>query len=88
MVASDTNVETIKQCGYELLGRFSLPDSAWMEGYYLPLEARLKSMRVKYDAEPEKLGIIRVNQAEVDMYRQYGRYYGYDFYLMQLPTKL
>ncbi len=88
MVASDTNVETINQCGYELLGRFSLPDSAWMEGYYLPLENRLKSMRVKYDAEPEKLDLIRVNQAEVDMYRQYGRYYGYDFYLMQLPTKL
>jgi len=85
MVDRDTNMQTIKQCGYELLGRLSLPDSAWMEGYYMPLEERLKSMRGKYAAEPEKMEIIEAVQVEIDMYRQYGQYYGYDFYLMQLP---
>ena len=85
MVDTATNVETIQQCGYKLVGYFRLPDSAWMQGYYIPLEARLQSMRSEYTDEPEKLDIIETIQIEIDMYRQYGRYYGYDFYLMQLP---
>ena len=85
MVDTGTNVDMIKQLGYELLGRFSLPDSAWLEGYYVPLEERLKFMRREYAAEPEKVDLIEAIQVEIDMYRQYGRYYGYDFYLMQLP---
>jgi ubiquinone/menaquinone biosynthesis C-methylase UbiE len=85
MVDTATNIDTIKQCGYALVGQFPLPGSAWIEGYYLPLEERLKSMRIRYDAEPEKLDLIESIQVEIDMYRQYGQYYGYDFYLMQIP---
>lgn len=40
-------------------------------------------MRRQYSAEPDKLDIIESIQVEIDMYRQYGSYYGYDFYLMQ-----
>jgi len=42
-------------------------------------------MRAQYAAEPEKLDLIESIQVEIDIYRQYGRYYGYDFYLMQRP---
>ena len=85
MVDTATNRDTIKQCGYQLVGLFPLPSFAWIEGYYLPLEKRLKSMRAQYAAEPEKLDLIESIQVEIDIYRQYGRYYGYDFYLMQRP---
>lgn len=85
IVDTATNLETIRQCGYELRGHFRLPPSAWIENYYLPLEERLKSMRGQYSAEPDKLDIIESIQVEIDMYRQFGKYYGYDFYLMRKP---
>ncbi len=32
----------IRACDYEVLGHFTLPESAWWEPYYQPLEERLR----------------------------------------------
>jgi cyclopropane fatty-acyl-phospholipid synthase-like methyltransferase len=83
MVDIDSNVSTIKNCGYDLLGHFTLPESAWKESYYHPLEDRLQSFRKKYATDPERIEMIDSVQMEIDFYRKYSGYYGYVFFLMQ-----
>ena len=83
MMDIDSNVSTIKNCGYDLLGYFTLPESAWKESYYHPLEDRLQSFRKKYATDPERIEMIDSVQMEIDFYRKYSGYYGYVFFLMQ-----
>jgi cyclopropane fatty-acyl-phospholipid synthase-like methyltransferase len=83
MVGIETNVATIESSGYEALGHFTLPESAWWVTYYQPLEDRLESLRGKYAADPERIEAIESVQTEIEVYRRYSGYYGYVFYLMQ-----
>jgi ubiquinone/menaquinone biosynthesis C-methylase UbiE len=79
----DANLAAIKACGYEVIEHFTLPESAWLEPCYLPLEERLRPLREKYASDPEKLGVVESIQTEIDVYRKYSSFYGYVFYLMQ-----
>ena len=78
-----TNLATIKECGYEMLGHYPMPESSWLQTYYMPLEARLQAMRDEYAADAEKLEVIESVQLEIDIYRQYSDYYGYEFFVMR-----
>jgi hypothetical protein len=46
---------TTRTCGYEPLGNFTLPDLAWWEHYYTPLEARLPRLYEKYAGDGDSL---------------------------------
>jgi cyclopropane fatty-acyl-phospholipid synthase-like methyltransferase len=83
MVDVDTNLVTIKNCGHEILGHFTFPESAWWEPYYWPLKARLESLRKKYSENHERIEMIESVQTEIEMYRRYSSYYGNVFYVMQ-----
>lgn len=83
MVDKDINLSTIRSCGYEVLGHFTLPQSAWWEPYYCPLEERLQSFRKKYAADPERIEMIESFEREIEIYRKYSSYYGNVFYVMQ-----
>ena len=83
MADVETNLATIKTCEYDVLGHFALPESAWWNGYYHPLEERLRSIWKKYATDPEKLEVVESVQVEIEWYRECSGYYGYVFYLMQ-----
>src|SRR3990172_8025648 len=48
MADIETNLSTIRNCGYEVQGHFVLPESAWWEQFYIPLEERLRVFRERY----------------------------------------
>ena len=73
----------IPNCGYELLGYFSLPEDAWWREYYRPLEIRIKELRAKYRNNPEALQMLRKHQNEIDMVKRNPKEYGSAFYIMQ-----
>lgn len=78
------NAETVKRTGMELKGMFELGKKAW-ENYYNPLEARVKEF-IKEKAGNEKaLKAAALVQEEIDIYRKYGSYYDYIFYVMKKP---
>jgi SAM-dependent methyltransferase len=83
MVDIASNLATVRSCGYDILGHFTVPESSWWTEYFYPLEDRLKSYREKYAADPEKIKMIDSFYLEMEMYRKYARYYGNVFYLMQ-----
>jgi len=78
-----TNLAVIRNCGYEVLEYFVLPESAWLKSYYIPLEERLQWFSEKYTANPERIEMINSVRMEIEMYRMYGSYYGYVFYVMR-----
>ncbi|OGF67181.1 MAG: hypothetical protein A2Y62_07175 [Candidatus Fischerbacteria bacterium RBG_13_37_8] len=80
----EANVEIIKSCGYKLVEHFTLPVEAWWENYYTPQEERHKVLRSKYAGDPEALKIIEVSQMEIDIYRDYSDYYGYEFFICRV----
>ena len=83
MVDVDTNLAVIRSSGYEMVGHFTLPESAWKESFYNPLEHRLQSFRKKYAADLKRIEMIDSVQLEIEFYRKFSSYYGYVFFLMQ-----
>jgi cyclopropane fatty-acyl-phospholipid synthase-like methyltransferase len=83
MADIETNLATIRACGYEVIGHFTQPESAWWEPYYHPLEERLRSLRKQHATEAQKLAMIEDIQREIDVYRQYSAFYGNVFYVMR-----
>jgi len=82
MTSVEANLATIEACGYEIIGHFTEPESAWWE-FYHPLEERLRSLRERYAADAEKQAVIESIQMEIDVYRKYSAYYGNVFYVMR-----
>lgn len=83
MVDNDTNLATIRDCGFEVLGHFSPPESAWLERYYAPIEDRLQSLEKMYALDPERMKMIESIHREIENYRKYSSYNGYMFYIMR-----
>jgi SAM-dependent methyltransferase len=69
--------------GYSLLGCFPLPERAWWDSYYTPLEERVALLRRKYAGNTESLGVLQSIVDEIDLYRKYSDWYGYVFYVFQ-----
>ncbi|MCK5573779.1 MAG: methyltransferase domain-containing protein [Bacteroidetes bacterium] len=77
------HLDLITACGYELVEQFVLPENAWWDEYYGPLEARLEKLRDEYRENAKALQTIQEEQREVDMYRKYSNWYGAVFYVMK-----
>ncbi len=65
------------------MSHFSLPAADWLDSFYAPIEARLEKLRAKYSGRSEALAVVEDFQEEIDMYRRYGEYYGYVFFIAQ-----
>jgi len=81
MTDIDTNVRMIRAGGYQPVGHFTLPDSAWWQHYYTPLEAKLPGLMETYAGDDEALGVIEMTRREIAMRRLGGHAYGYEFFV-------
>ncbi|ETW94290.1 MAG: hypothetical protein ETSY1_35545 [Candidatus Entotheonella factor] len=81
MTDVETIVATLRSSGYELLGHFTLPDTAWWASYYTPLEAKLPSLNERYASDEDAISIIEITECEIDMRRRFGSWYGYEFFV-------
>ena len=79
----EANLASIRQAGFHPIGHFILPQSAWWDHYYTPLQQRLPALREKYRDNPDALTVIELHQQEIDFYHKYADFYGYVFYVMQ-----
>jgi cyclopropane fatty-acyl-phospholipid synthase-like methyltransferase len=75
-------LETVEECGFELVGHFNLPESSWWEPFYEPLGKRLETYPEPEDAEERE--VFRMIQQEIVNYRLYSSYFGYVFFLLRL----
>jgi ubiquinone/menaquinone biosynthesis C-methylase UbiE len=64
-------LEQISNCGYELLGYFTLSKETWWTEYFAPLEKLVNETRSKYPYCQSVLEEIQQAQVELDMYKKY-----------------
>jgi len=76
-------IDLIQNEGFHLLSNFTIPESSWLHNYYLPMEKELPHLIKKYQNNQVALGVFEFFQNEVDSYKKYSKYYGYEFFVMQ-----
>ncbi len=77
------NQQAIEDSGLNVVDTFILPESAWWEPFYLPLEKRIREMGEKLCDHDDRRILLKEVETEISNYRRFARYYGYVFYLMQ-----
>ena len=82
MTSVDANRTIIERAGLKLLGDFTLPEAAWWDDYYGPLEARAKALSRKYAGDPIAGGVLKDVYAELAAYRNHSSCFGYQFFVM------
>jgi SAM-dependent methyltransferase len=77
------NLLLFKNNGYEMIGHFTLPVSAWLEDYYAPLQQRLNELRPKYQGNEAATTVFNTSQAEIDGFKKCSDYVGYESFVAQ-----
>lgn len=77
----------IAGCGYDLIGHFTLPEKAWWN-YYLPLQAKIDYLCAVYKNNSEALAVLNNEQLEIEMYKKYHDWYGYEFFALQKSSAI
>ena len=69
--------------GFRIISNFTLPESSWLDRFYLPMEKEIKRLNKKYQGNEVALGVFNEMQNEINLYKEYSEYYGYEFFIMQ-----
>ena len=77
------NLVVIRASGFEPAGHFVLPEEAWWESYYRPLQERISRLRQKYRGDAEVEAFLAQEDMEMALYKEYAEYYGYVFFIMK-----
>ena len=78
-----SNITLIQEEGFHLVSNFTMPESAWMDSYYLPMEKQISRLNRKYRGNETALSILGGCSNEIDFYKKYSAFYGYEFFVMQ-----
>ena len=73
----------IERCGFSLIGHFSLPDEAWWDDFYTPMEIRIEDLRGKYADDDEALTVLDKLAQEPAMHRRHSDDYAYEFFVVR-----
>jgi len=73
----------VSSCGYKLIEHFSLPEEAWWEEYYSPLEFRIKELYKKYSNDLIALDALKRHQIEIDIVKVSPKSFQSVFCIMQ-----
>ena len=73
----------IPQCGYSLLGHFTISEKIWWRDYYKPLEQRIQQLRAEHRDDPDVLDSLAKEQDEVGTFRKEPRRFASVFLVMQ-----
>jgi len=79
----EENIEIIKGEGFDLISNFTLPETAWLNNYYLPMELELPRLNEKYQGNEVAQAVFNGFQSEADFYKKYSHFYGYEFFVMK-----
>ena len=76
-------LRAVATCGYELVGHFPLPASAWFDDYYRPLQDNLMAFRGRHHDEPDAQEVADQCQHEIDIWHAFSDCYGYEFLVLR-----
>ena len=76
-------IELIENEGFGLMSHFTLSESAWLDSYYRPMEEKLSYLTKKYQGNEIASGIFEEMKNEINLYKKFSDFYGYEFFIMQ-----
>ncbi len=76
-------LDAIYECGYETVGHFPLPASAWWDDYYRPLQENVTAFCKRYRDAPDAQKLADQCQREIDVWHAYSEFYGYEFFVLR-----
>ncbi len=77
----EDKVAAMERAGYRMKAAFVLPEDCWTDNYYTPVARRLDTFMPEHAGEPAAEKLAEGLRHEIEMYEEYGRYYGYVFYI-------
>lgn len=77
------NLPQFAASGYRLLGHFTIPESDWLDEFYLPMEKRIVELRAKHQDNKDALAVLDSCGREIEIYKKYSDYYSYEFFVAQ-----
>jgi hypothetical protein len=77
------NIAIARNAGCKVLGTYTLPEEAWMEGYYEILEPRAKGLANHPDSSVRDFAADTLK--EINVFQRSEGSYGYVFYVLQRP---
>ena len=84
MTTIDANLAIARACGYVVVEHFTLPESAWWDHYYGPMERRIAMLREQHRNDDRVLAVLERSHEQIALYRRFARYYGYVFYVLRM----
>ena len=75
----------ISDAELQLLRMFRLEEKGWLNHYYEPMQKVIDKLRKDRGDVQECAGVLNALEQEAGIYRKFGKYYGYTFFVMQKP---
>ncbi len=72
---------TITRGRFSPVSHFTLPDEAWWDDFYTPMQNCIEELRGRYADDNEALAILDQLAQEPAMHRKYADYYAYEFFV-------
>jgi cyclopropane fatty-acyl-phospholipid synthase-like methyltransferase len=79
----EEKIDVIQEAEFTMLSSFTLPESAWLQSYYVPIEKELPGLIKKYQGNEIALGVFEEFRNEINFYKKYSKFYGYEFFIMK-----
>jgi SAM-dependent methyltransferase len=76
-------LSVIERLGYESVGHFVLPPSAWTDEYYDPMEERIAEKEVEWKDVPAAAAVLDEARKEVATFRRNPDCFSYAFFVMR-----
>lgn len=71
----------LERQGFAPLGYFVLPEQAWMDNYYHPLQAGFSDFLQRQRHSEAALALVAENEQEMALYQEYKAHFGYGMYV-------
>jgi len=73
----------LEECGYAPVGYFVLPETCWLENYYIPLHEGLPAFAARHAGNEKAHAVAEAERNELELYRKYKASYSYGVYIAQ-----
>jgi len=81
IATASSKIKILEDNGYSIVGYFVLPESSWIDNYYLPMENRFEAFLKRHPNSELALSIVETEKEEIRKYKEFKAFYSYGFYL-------
>lgn len=76
-------LHAIDACDYDCIAQFPMPESAWWDDFYRPLQQNVAAFRERHRDEADAQQLADTVQREIDIWLKYAKFYAYEFFVMR-----